>query len=391
MKILHIVPTYVPAYRYGGPIKSVHYLNKWLVKKGIDVTVYTTNLNGDKLLNVPLNRETLINGVKVHYFPITWKSWEYSFALHQALAKNIKDFDLIHITSVFLSVSTLGAFYARKFHKPYIISPRGSLMKEPLGMKSNIKKKIYISLFEKRNLRNANVIHFTAESEKEEYIKAGFPLKKSMVISNGLDPDELAITKNKINFREKYGIGLDKKIVLSLGRINWKKGFDTLIPVFAGILKKEPNAVLVIVGEDDGYKKTVQSLIVNYQLQGKVIFTGILVDEEKIAVYKESNVFVLLSYSENFGMAVVEAMYFGLPIVMTKAVGIASDIIRCGAGIVINKNERSCIDAILKLLNNSIIAKKNSEQGKKLVANQFMMPKIVEKFIDTYKNLLIGN
>ena len=109
MKILHIVPTYVPAYRYGGPIKSVHYLNKWLVKKGIDVTVYTTNLNGDKLLNVPLNRETLINGVKVHYFPITWKSWEYSFALHQALAKNIKDFDLIHITSVFLSVSTLGA------------------------------------------------------------------------------------------------------------------------------------------------------------------------------------------------------------------------------------------------------------------------------------------
>ena len=184
---------------------------------------------------------------------------------------------------------------------------------------------------------------------------------------------------------------MDKKIVLSLGRINWKKGFDTLIPVFAGILKKEPNAVLVIVGEDDGYKKTVQSLIVNYQLQGKVIFTGILVDEEKIAVYKESNVFVLLSYSENFGMAVVEAMYFGLPIVMTKAVGIASDIIRCGAGIVINKNERSCIDAILKLLNNSIIAKKNSEQGKKLVANQFMMPKIVEKFIDTYKNLLIGN
>ena len=56
MKILHIVPSYLPAYGYGGPIQSVHSLNKWLVKKGADVTVYTTNINGRETLDVPLGR-----------------------------------------------------------------------------------------------------------------------------------------------------------------------------------------------------------------------------------------------------------------------------------------------------------------------------------------------
>src|SRR3989344_2837409 len=151
MKILHIIPTYVPAFRYGGPILSVHNLNKWLVKQGVDVTVYTTNIDGKGTLDVPTNREVLLDGVKVYYFPITSRVWQYSYELHRALAKNAGLFDLVHITSIFLSASSLGSYYAKKFNKPYIISPRGSLMKEPLGKKP-LKKNPYLSLIEKRNL-----------------------------------------------------------------------------------------------------------------------------------------------------------------------------------------------------------------------------------------------
>ncbi len=258
MKVLHIVPTYLPAYRYGGPIKSIHELNKWLVKKGAEVTVYTTNIDGSGNLDVPLNKEVDIDGVKVFYFPVSFRPWQYSCSLRRALTQNIKNFDFIHITSVFLAASTLGVYYAKKFKKPYIISPRGSLMKEPLARKSSLKKKIYLSLIEKNNLKDA-VIHFTTEDEKIEYLNNGLPLKKSIIIPNGIDIEEFNKNVPPGYFREKFGIPKDKKIVLFLSRLSWKKGLDTLIPAFSEVIKKEPKTVLVLVGGDDeGYKKNVQ-------------------------------------------------------------------------------------------------------------------------------------
>ena len=385
MKVLHIVPTYLPAYRYGGPIKSIHELNKWLVKKGAEVTVYTTNIDGSGNLDVPLNKEVDIDGVKVFYFPVSFRPWQYSCSLRRALTQNIKNFDFIHITSVFLAASTLGVYYAKKFKKPYIISPRGSLMKEPLAKKSSLKKRIYLSLIEKNNLKDA-VIHFTTEDEKIEYLNNGLPLKKSIIIPNGIDIEEFNKNVPPGYFREKFGIPKDKKIVLFLSRLSWKKGLDTLIPAFSEVIKKEPKTVLVLVGGDDeGYKKNVQLLITNYQLQDKAIFTGMLGGDDKIAAYKDSQVFVLPSYAENFANVVIEAMYFGLPVVITRNVGISPSVERIGAGIVIDKDEEQLTGAILKILNNPDLAAKMGEAGRKLVETEFSWPEIAENFIEEYK------
>lgn len=392
MKILHIVPTYLPAYRYGGPIKTVHELNKRLAKKGCEATVYTTNIDGEGVSNVPLGEEVNIDGVKVFYFPVSFRPWQYSCRLRRALAKNINDFDLVHITSVFLSASTLGAYYAKKFNKPYIISPRGSLMAEPLK-KSGLKKKIYLSLVEKKNLANASAIHFTTEMEKEEYLKAGLPLKKAIVIPNGIEREAAQnLTRNyaEKSFRKKFGIFSDKKIVLFLSRISWKKGLDTLIPSFAEVIKKKPKTILVIAGGDDeGYGKTAKELIMEWKLENKIIFTGQILGDDKIAAYRESDVFVLPSYSENFGQVVVEAMAAGLPVVITKNVGVAPSVERAGAGIVIEKDEKQLTEAILKILENPQLAKKMGEQGKKLVETEFSWPEIAEKFAAEYEKLIV--
>ncbi len=400
MKILHLIPAYFPAFRYGGPIKSVHELNKWLTKKGVEITVYTTNLDGRRTLNVSLNKEVIIDGVKVFYFPITFKPWQYSWVMHRALAENAADFDLIHITSVFLAASTLGAYYAKKFNKPYIISPRGSLMKEPLEKKSSLKKKIYISLIEKRNLANASGIHFTVEAEKEEYLRANLPLKKAIIIPNGLDPREFQpheTGSRRIDFRKKFNIPIDKKIILFLSRLNWKKGLDTLIPAFAEVIKKEPKAILVLVGGDDEeYGKNIKKMaksfgLINETKQGlndKIIFTGMLLGKNKIAAYQESDVFVLPSYSENFGIVVIEAMYFGLPVVITKNVGIASSVEKAGAGIIINKDEKQLSEMILTILNNPDLAKRMGENGKRLVETEFSWQNITEEFIKEYDKII---
>ena len=282
MKILHVVSSYWPAFQFGGPIYSVHLLNKELVKKEVDVTVYTTNVGLKDKKDIIFKKETIIDGVKVFYFPYYgYVHFTFSPALFWALAKNIKNFDLVHITGVWNFPVCAAAFWARFYRKPYIISPRGSLMKEPLEKKSSLKKKIHLFLIAKRDLKNAAAIHFTVEREKEEYLRAGLPLKKAIIIPNGFSSEEFNMGTSdvpnidvntrtsdvqKLDFRQKFGINTDKKIVLFLSRLNWKKGLDTLIPAFAEVIKKEPNVVLVLAGPDENnYKKEVESKIENWQ------------------------------------------------------------------------------------------------------------------------------
>ncbi len=369
-------------------------MNKWLVKNAMDITVYTTNIG--LAGKVETNKEILVDGVKVWYFDLTWKGWQYSRALHKALKTNIKNFDIVHITSTFLAASYLGARYAKKSNVPYIISPRGNLMIIPLIMRSFFKKKIYLKLFEKRNLKNASLIHFTTRAEKQEYLNQNLPLKNSIVIPNGLDPEEFGketVGKNKINFRERFGISSDKKIVLSLGRINWKKGFTTLIPAFAEVIKKEPNTVLVIAGEDDGYKNKVEKLIDKCNISRSVIFTGSILSENRIAAFRDSDVFVLPSYSENFGMVFIESMAAGTAVIGTAEVGIAPSIQEVRAGIIIERRTyeegvEECKNSILKILQNPQEAKAMGERGRKLVEEKFMMPKIAKEWVDTYNSLI---
>lgn len=397
MKILHIVPSYVPAYRHGGPIRSVHALNRALAAAGMDVAAYTTNIDGPGVLDVPLEHERALDGVKVTYFPLTFRPWVYSFALHRALAEHIREYDVVHITSVFLSASTLGAHYARKFGKPYLISPRGSLMKEPLAMKSSLKKKLYLSLIEKRNLSGAAAIHFTAEKEREEYIAAGFPMKKSEVIPNAYEEEEV---HEPVDVRKKFNLSKGAPIVLFLGRINWKKGFDTLIPAFKEVKKEVPEAVLIVAGDDEGgYKDEVKVQVSEegMKIGDDVKFTdGMVWGAEKASLLEAATAFVLPSYSENFGMAPTESLAHGTAVVVTRNVGIADDVKKARAGVVVeekteaNKRVREFADATVKVLREEKVEKKMGARGRALVADEYAPAKVAEQFAAAYEAIING-
>ena len=222
MNVLHIIPTYYPAFSRGGPVRSVHSLNKWLVKQGAAVTVYATDLDISE--DVPRCEKVNVDGVEAYYFPASFpKVWEYSCALHKKLRDTAGGFSLIHITSTFLAASALGAHYARKYGVPYIISPRGNLMREPMSMKSALLKKLYLRFVEKRNLENADAIHFTVPKEQDEYKELGLSCGRNIVIPNGIEPEEFEEAEQG-KFRRKFNIEKDKKIVLFLSRIVWKKG-----------------------------------------------------------------------------------------------------------------------------------------------------------------------
>lgn len=386
MKILHIIPTYLPSVNSRGVIDAIHFLNKQLVRKGVEVSVYTTNADGaGGLLDVPTGREVDIDGVKVFYFkPSFPKRWYYSSEMRKFLSKTAENFDLIHATSVFLAESSIGAYYARKFQKPCVITPHGSFMKVPLSNNHSWLKKLYIFFVEKKNLKDA-FLHFMTEPEKEEYLEAGFPYKGIFLIPNALEPEKARAAVRGDFRRKAAGIPQNSPLILFLGRLDKIKGLDTLLPAFADVLRSKPEARLVLAGPDDeGYKASVQKLISKFQLGNKVIFTGMLTGESKAGVFLDADVFVAPSYSENFGMAIAEAMYAGLPVVVAEGVGISSYIKKSEAGIVIKKNEEELSAAMLKLLNDRELSKRMGEAGKKLVLEEFSPERVAEEFIKEY-------
>ena len=124
-----------------------------------------------------------------------------------------------------------------------------------------------------------------------------------------------------------------------------------------------------------------------YDILPRVYFTGMLLGAQKTELLKHSAVFVLPSYSENFGMAVAEAMYSKIPVVVTKGVGIAPDIERAGAGIVVEKNPHAVSSAIIKILTGAVSGDMG-ERGKKLVETKFSATNVAEQMAFVYDGLV---
>ena len=166
MRILYVVPSYLPSVRYGGPIHSVHALAAAIVKCGHEVHVYTTDVDGPNNSAVPLGQPVNRDGVNVWYFKTSMGRRLYrSPDMNRALWSSLKQFDIVHLHSVFLWPTCAAAHVARQLGIPYIIAPRGMLVSELIRRKSWLAKSAWIALFERRNIEQAAAIHVTSEIE----------------------------------------------------------------------------------------------------------------------------------------------------------------------------------------------------------------------------------
>lgn len=188
LRILQVIPTYYPAVRYGGPIRSVHALCVSLVRRGHQVTVYTTNIDGNADSDVPLGRPVDIDGVSVFYFPVpALRRIYWCPALARQLRAAVSDFDIVHLHSVFLWPTYIAARAAHRAGVPYVISPRGSLVGDLIHRKSRFVKTAWINLVERRSLARAARLHVTAEIEGDEAKALGLKLPEIFCVPNGVD------------------------------------------------------------------------------------------------------------------------------------------------------------------------------------------------------------
>lgn len=388
MKILHVSPSYYPATQFGGPIQSVHLLNKELVAQGAKVDVFTTNAGLEQLHQSDKWEE--VDNLRVKYFTYYgYVHYNFSPKLFCALAATVQDYDLVHITAVWNFPVWAASFACHKAGVPYIISPRGTIYPETIALKSASAKKLYYSLIAEKCLTRAAAIHYTAQDEQDKvtnYLKLKVP---SFIIPNGINLSSYDELDSLPAFNSLYSQLNNQPYLLFLGRISAKKGIDILIRAYKNIVAKYPDYYLVIVGpNEEGYQETIENLVREHNLTNRIIFTGMLEGDKKLAAYRDASAFILPSHSENFGMSVVEAMACGTPVIISDKVGISSHILSKKAGIITTTDTASVVEGIEKIISNSQKGKELSKAGRQMVIDKYGIEAVALKFRKAYQEVI---
>ena len=370
------MPTYFPAIRYGGPILAIHELCKIQVSLGHEVSVYTTNVDGDLNLDLPTGQPIDVDGVKVTYFPVPkyGRRIYFSSTMKIALDEKLLNVDFMHLHSVFLWPTNMAARLAKKHGIPWCVAPRGALSLAMIRSKSYLIKRVALFLFDNWTLRNASFLHATSLMEKKEISDLIPGLSKIEVIPNGV---QIPLEHSNKSLLKPY--------VLYLGRISWKKRIDCLIQAMQYI----PDHDLVIAGNDEeNLLPKLQKLVLDLSLGNRVHFIGSVVGGKKDDLLQSAKILALPSLNENFGNVVLESLASSRPVALTKGVALLEEVLLANAGIELSDNPKEMGMQLNNYLNSQDNLNKMGWNGFNLVKNKFQWASVAKLTIEAYvKNI----
>lgn len=400
MRVLHVATTLGP--KNGGAAVACIELCVALAARGHHVEIFTTTLDIPPDWDVQPGQPFLHRGVTIRFFPIFGVSYYwFSPALVGALWKMIRTFDLIHIHSLYRFHLPVTAWICRFFGRPYVVKPHGSL--NPFLFKYRRWRKLpHELLLDRPAYAHAAAIQYVSEEERRlsESTKFITGLKTTSVVvpSAVVVLEGTAIGEAFNGEVETFGYGnlvskfpelKDKVIVLFLGRLNFVKGIDILIAAFAQVHKIIPNAHLLLVGPDsDGYTQQIKTWLNEHDVAGKTTFGGMLLGNDKLAAFRLASVFVLSSYSENFGITIIEAMVQRCPVVISNKVNIWREIEEAKAGLVTDCDASQVATGILRVLKDRQLAASLVENGARLAKDRFTWSASAAKMETVYNDIL---
>ena len=387
MRIL--VTSFSIAPRTGGLRVGVLGLCKGLANRGHQVSLYTTNADGDKTLDVLLGVSTLEEGVEVFFYPAQRIIFGnvFSFPMARALNHRVPNADLVLIHSLYQFTSTAAAHYCRKFRVPYVLRPHGILDPSLARHRRWLLKWAYIQLFEKKNFNCAAAIQYSSRMEEEMARQFMTVKSPSLLIPEGISLGPFAKLPRRGSFRARYPEMAGKSLILYLGRLHQKKGLELLVEAFSRVAGRRDDAHLVLAGSGDSdYVMRITKMLRDLGVFDRTTITGQLDDDEKLAVLRDADVFVLPSYGENFGISVVEAMACGLPVLISDKVGIWREIAEAEAGIVTTCQSEKIANAIQMLLSDPGLRMALGQRGKMLVGAQFSIDRMAERMETAYQS-----
>jgi glycosyltransferase involved in cell wall biosynthesis len=395
LRILQIVPSI--SLVYGGPSQMVMGFSKALAAQGAEVTILTTDSNGDAgqpPLEVPLDRAVEQDGYQVRYFRCSpFRRYKFSLGLLRWLANHAHEFDVAHIHALFSPVSSAAALVARTKGLPYVLRPLGTLDPADLQKKRRLKQ-IYAALLERPNLASAAAIHFTSNQEAKVSERFGLTTR-DLVIPLGVNPprDGSALpTNGKLEEGlAKFELPTDRPLVLFMSRIDPKKGLDLLIPALETLLAEGALFHWVMAGanpQDLTYEAQIRARIQASPLAEHTTITGFISGALKTALISKADLFVLPSYYENFGIAVAEAMVAAIPVVISDQVHICDDVQQAEAGWVCECEVEALTETLRVALRSQDERQRRGNLAKQYALHNYSWDAIAQQTIQAYKTLI---
>jgi glycosyltransferase involved in cell wall biosynthesis len=381
VNLLHIIPTYKPAYCYGGPIVSISLLCENLVADGHQVTVLSTTANGKTELPVYKRAPKKVDGVDVYYFPRWTKDHSmFSPALLWYLWRNARHFDAIHIHSWWnLSVLCATIVCILRGIKP-ILSPRGMLSPFTIRGKS---KPIFQRFVGKKLLKNT-LLHATSPQEVKECL-ALIPDWPHVDLPNFLDAQLWDLSKktrlNAHKIRENAPIRL-----LFLSRLHQKKGLELLFDALAQVTFEWS---LNIAGEGEtAYVKQLKKQAQQLKIADKITWLGWVNADKRAVIFETADLLVLPSYNENFANVIIESLALGTPVLVSKYVGLSDYVAEKKLGWVcdttVENLQQILIESNAQKTHHQWITQNSAQQ----IRQDFDPSVLVQKYVKMYKKAM---
>ncbi len=387
MKILHVIPSVALA--DGGPSRAIRLIAGGLVARGIEVDVVSTDAGmdtrkGDSCYEILADE---FRPARLLLFPVNIGFYKISLQLRDWLRAHVRNYDAVHIHALFSWSSTVAARAAIKASVPYIIRPLGTLNRYGIVHHRPLLKMLSLKLIESRLLSRAAYVHFTDSSEADEAALLELDYRAAVIPLGVEDFQHEGNNPMIVMYPELQG----KRVILFLSRIAEKKNITGLLKAFRIVQDRFPETRLVIAG--DGQLSLVEKLrqLVDTLGLGKtVIWAGYVDGPHKHALFDGAWMFVLPSFSENFGISVAEALSAGLPCVLGEGVALSRSVAESGAGISVDTSAESIAAGIDKILQNDSLHASMEHNALTLAQREYSIPAMSAALQDLYVESIKG-
>lgn len=368
----------------GGPAAALKEIVRFqsLENDTINPIVLTGDSGELDIIELPLSAEK----VPIWTTPIGNfnNNYRFSLALYKKVKQQISAADIVHIHMIWDYFSLVAAFTSIRLGKPFILRPCGQLEDWSLSQR-RLKKKLYLKVFG-MVFQKASAIHFTTKSEEKRSSATRSWVGSKYVIPIGISIED----KFKSEVTKKLPDDGEKIKVLFAGRLDPKKQvFELILAIKKLVEKGHTNIELHIVGGGSAsYTRLLMKLCENNLVGRYVTFYGPLDRCQLYKHFQDAHIFVLPSLQENLSLALLEAMSFGLPVIVSDAIALSEEISAYKAGLIAKTNCIDLSEKILKVVESEELYSEYSANALKLITSKYSNIECNEKIIQMYTDIL---